>query len=128
MNEIDLSASGNINPGRFVMADGVNTGDESTAAGAASVIGISQLQSRREGDTLAAVAGEAIPLQPGKVMHVEAGGTIAPGTENLLTSDATGRAVAASAGGIVVAVALTGGASGDFIRAKLVGPYTYPSA
>jgi len=80
---------------------------QAAAAGDAS-IGVSDL---------AAEAGRQVDVFMDGVVTVEYGGAVTRGA--LLTSDATGRAVAAAAGNRVIGVAMVSGVAGDLGSVRL---------
>ena len=90
----NLVSGGDINPYRFVTVSGAdNTGDQASA-NTDIIIGIADLSTKAFDSALHAAAGDPISLQPGFVMQVECGGTIAVGAQ--VQSDADGKAVTAT--------------------------------
>jgi hypothetical protein len=106
--DADLSSS----PYRFVLKDGDDDLSVATAS-AADVVGVTTNNVADYSTT----AG-TVEVQIGPEYLVTVGATLSQGAE--LVPGTGGKAVAASAGEIVVAVLLEGGADGEVCRAKAV--------
>ena len=119
----NLTASGNINPFRFVELSGALQASQANAA-SDNILGATDGSVRRFDATLNAISGDDIKMQPTNTIQIEAGGNITAG--NLLTSDADGKAVAAASTNVCYYIALEGGASGEIIRAFRLGTRIAP--
>lgn len=123
-------ANGNISPSRFVI---LGSGDKVTQASAATtrLYGISGMGTRNTplsplDDGYHAIADENCMIYgpPEKDVILELGGTVTAGAS--LTSDASGKGVATTAGtDFVGAVAMEAGVSGDLIRVQVVAGNLY---
>jgi len=125
---LQLQASGDINPARFVNISGERTIDES-AAGTSLYVGISTEASKDTpgisgASTLAAANGDQVAVYgPGRVCRLTAGEAITAG--DLLMADAQGRGVDATVGNYVGAIALEAAtAAGQLIEVLVLSPYT----
>lgn len=121
----NLTAGGDINPGRFVVMSSTPwRATESDASATAAIVGVSGLDAAsgvvtdNVGDTLEnplhASAGDGIRLQSGGVLTVEAGAAVTAGA--LIQSDATGRVITLAAGTNVGIALETSVAAGEFIK------------
>jgi hypothetical protein len=125
-NEISYRANGTIAPCRFVVID--TTADErviQASAATTELVGISQEGQKRtpglagSDTTIAAEAGDSLRVHGlGNDCLLTLGGTVTRG--DLLTSDANGQGITASAGNFVGAIALQSGTSGVKIRVQVV--------
>jgi len=120
----NLTASGNIYPFRFVE---LNTGNPFTGqqANAASdiILGVTDGSVRRYDSAFNAIAGNQMSLQPTYTVQVQSSTGFAIGA--VLTSDADGKAVTATAGQTGYYIALEAAGSADeIVRAYRIGPRT----
>jgi hypothetical protein len=116
----NLVAGGNINPFRFVELSGAYTGSQSGAA-SKKIVGVTDGSVRFFNDTLNAIAGEEISIQPTNTVQVEASTGVLAGA--YVTSDSSGRAITATTGQTAFYLALeAASATGEIIRCFRVGP------
>ena len=99
------TAGGTINPYRFVKFGGSDTAMLQAAAASDALIGVA--------GQIGAASGERLDVTFVGIGEVEAGGSITRG--NSVTSDANGKAVAASDGNVIIGKALMSASSGDII-------------
>lgn len=122
-------ASGDIYPFRFVeiATSAEFTGSQANAA-SDNVLGVTdgslRLASPLISNQVHATTGDPITLQPTNTPQIEAGGNISIGS--LLTSDANGKAVAATTGQTAYYIALQSAASGEIVRAFRLGTRVVP--
>lgn len=131
--DLNLKATGNVSPCRFVKIDTTSDGDCAQASTNERTIGIAQDGTRNAPGTAAddgflAVSGETVPIYgPGRICLLElgSGGATRGGR---LKSDNTGKGVASATTGTTVqevgAVALQSGAAGVKILVR-VEQYPY---
>lgn len=125
---LQLQASGDINPARFVNISGERTLDES-ADGTALYVGISTEAAKDTpglpgASALAAASGDQVTVfGPGRVCRLTAGEAITAG--DLLMADAQGRGIDATSTNYVGAIALeAASAAGELIEVLVLSPYT----
>lgn len=123
-----LEANGNISPRRFISPTAAtnNRADQSSGT-SVPIFGISYDKTRfppnsPSDDTFNAIAGEALSYHgPGEIANLDLGGNVTDLTV-ALTSDASGKGIAASAGNWVGAYPLKLGSTGDTIPVWIIPP------
>ncbi|MBP6734408.1 MAG: DUF2190 family protein [Chromatiaceae bacterium] len=100
-----FTAAGTISPYRLVKFGGSDTTLLQAAAASDALIGVA--------GQIGAASGEVLDVTLVGIGEVEAGGSITRG--NSVTSDANGKAVAASDGNVIIGKALMSAASGDIV-------------
>lgn len=122
----NLTASGTINPFRFVELNTANpfTGQSANAA-SDNILGVTDGSVYQYDQTAHAIAGRQITLQPSNTVQVQLGSGGAA-IANLLTSDANGRAVVGSSTQVCYYIALEAGAEDEIIRAFRIGTRVVP--
>lgn len=114
-NILNFTAENAVPAFRFAKA-GTAEGHVKLATADAVVLGVSM--------DVASAEGRPCDVQLDGIAYVEAGGSVSFGAK--VTSDAGGKAVAATSGDIA-GIALENGASGDIIRVILRGGYIAPA-
>ena len=100
-----FTAAGTISPYRLVKFGGSDTTLLQAAAASDALIGVA--------GQIGAASGEVLDITLVGIGEVEAGGSITRG--NSVTSDANGKAVAASDGNVIIGKALMSASSGDIV-------------
>jgi hypothetical protein len=124
-------AGGNISPSRFVtISTSANNTVVQSAAATETIIGVSQESAKQPpipqvtGTQYAAESGDNLRVytagEANVLLELGTGGCTAGAK---LTSDADGKAVAATGANMVGAIALTAGAAGELVRAYVTFPF-----
>lgn len=108
---VNRATSGAVLPHRIVAADAADQTYKQAAAGADKLLGVS--------GQIGATAADRIDIHFAGIVPVVYGGNVTTG--DLLTSDATGRAVVAAAGNRVIGTAFESG-DADTIGSVLIAP------